>query len=150
MSLPLSQYSNCSTIFGKASGIADKPKKKVKAPTPFAIRFSDEERIYLKELAGSKPLGTFIRDIVLSDKVQKRRPTRQPSIDEKQLSVVLSALGQSRLSSNLNQLAKHANVGTLDVSQDIEQQLEDACGAVIAMRDALMIALGQRPKGHGD
>ncbi|CAA0121185.1 Uncharacterised protein [Halioglobus japonicus] len=32
-------------------------------------------------------------------------------------------------------------MGTLDVSQNIEQQLEDAYKAVIAMRDALIKAL---------
>ena len=39
---------------------------------------------------------------------------------------------------------KAANTGTLDVSEEVEQQLQDAYAAIIAMREALFIALGLR------
>ena len=42
---------------------------------------------------------------------------------------------------NLNQLAKSANMGTLDVSQNVELQLQEAYLAILAMRDALITAL---------
>lgn len=54
----------------------------------------------------------------------------------------MSQLQKTRIASNLNQLAKAANTGTLDVSQDIEQQLQDASLAVLTMHDALIVALG--------
>lgn len=132
--------SSLSTQFNQVSGAADLKKKK--APAPFAIRFSVEERAYLEECAGNKPLGTFIRECVLGDKMQKRRAVRKPRIEDRQYAELLASLGESRLSSNLNQLAKHANTGTLDVSRDIEQELHDAYMAVLAMRDALLMALG--------
>jgi len=70
---------------------------------------------------------------------------RKPKINEQQVASVLAALGQSRISANLNQLAKHANMGILDISRDVEQELQDACAAIFAMRDVLFMALGQRP-----
>ena len=56
----------------------------------------------------------------------------------------MAALGQSRLSSNLNQLAKSANSGSLPVSPETEQALVQACEDVRRMRHALLTALGLR------
>jgi len=66
-----------------------------------------------------------------------------PTFRDKQIAQVLAELRASRLSSNLNQLAKSANMGTLDVSRNVEQELQDACGAVLAMRDALLTAVAR-------
>ncbi len=144
MSAP--QQTLCSQ-FNQSSG-ANAPAKK-KAPAPFAIRFSDEERAYLEELAGNQPLGTYIRNQLLGDRAQKRRVTRKPNADHKMLAEVLASLGETRYASNLNQLAKHANMGTIDVSRDIEQELNDAYCAIIEMRKALFMALGLK-FGAGD
>ncbi len=114
--------------------------------TPFCIRLTDEERAYLEELAGSQPLGAFIRQTLLGQRMRKRRTLRKPQIEQTQYASLLAALGQSHLSSNLNQLARHANVGTLDVSQDIEEQLQDACSAVLIMRETLLMALGLKTR----
>jgi hypothetical protein len=91
-------------------------------------------------------LGAYIRDVLLLDKQRKRASFRRPRVDEKQIAQVLWALGQSRVASNLNQLAKSANMGTLDVDEHTQAQLEDACTAVVAMRDVLLQALGKNPK----
>lgn len=116
-----------------------------KKPTPFSLRLSTAERIQLEQLADGKPLGAYIRDRLLGDKAQKRQTLRKPQVNEQQIAAVMAMLGGSRMPSNLNQLAKHANMGTLDVSRDVELELQDACKAVYAMRDALLIALGMRP-----
>lgn len=112
-----------------------------KKPTPFSLRLSTEERAWLEAQAGSRPLGAYIREKLLGDKTEKRRASRKPQLHEAQYAALLAALGESRLSSNLNQLAKHANVGTLDISDDVEQQLRDAYHAVLEMRKALFMAL---------
>ena len=130
-----------SDSFNTVSCAAPQPGRK-KPPSPFSIRLSEEERAYLLQQAGNKPLGAYIRERLLGDKADKRRTFRKPKVDDKQIAQVLAALGASRLSSNLNQLAKSANMGTLDVSRNVEQELQDACGAVLAMRDALLTALG--------
>ena len=130
-----------SDSFNKVSCAAPKPRRK-KPPSPFSLRLSAEERAYLIRQAGNRPLGAYIRERLLGGKADKRRTFRRPKIDDKQIAKVLAELGASRLSSNLNQLAKSANMGTLDVARNVERELEDACGAVLAMRDALLTALG--------
>lgn len=127
--------------------IQSKPKQTQSRKTPpFSLRFTEEERAYLDKKAGYRPLARYIRDQILGDFTAKRRgELRQPSINRKQYVALLSALGESRLSSNLNQLAKHANTGSLDASPEVEAKLVAACEAVMVMRDSLLHALGQRP-----
>ncbi len=118
-----------------------------KKPSPFSLRLSADERANLQAQAGGRPLGAFIRERLLGEQAEKRRFQRKPRIDDKQAAMLLAELGHSRLSSNLNQLAKHANTGSLDVSPEVERELHDAYLAVLAMRDALMAALGLKSGG---
>ncbi len=135
---------NATSSFNQASG-KHKKHNKAKATSPLSIRLTLDERAYLEELAGNQSVSAYARKILLGTKAEKRITLRKPKMEDIQYSTLLANLGQSRLSSNVNQLAKHANMGTLDCSQNIEQQLEDACGAIFAMRDALFMALGHRP-----
>ena len=115
-----------------------------KRPAPFSLRLSDQERKLLIEMAGRKPLGTYIRQRLFGEEATPRRRAVRPRVDDQKLAGVLSELGRSRIASNLNQLAKSANMGVLDVSPEVEKELEYACAAVVAMREALIIALGLR------
>lgn len=120
-----------------ASG-AERPQTR-----PFSIRLTDAERCLLLDRAGRVPLGTYIRDALLSGDAQaKRRRQTRPVKDHEALGRVLAALGQSRISSNLNQLAKAVNIGVLPVTPETEADLAEACAAVSAMRADLMRALG--------
>ncbi|MFK7828757.1 MAG: hypothetical protein AB8B57_03150 [Congregibacter sp.] len=121
-----------------APSAAAQPRRKTK---PFAIRFTETEVTYLKSKAGRRPLGAWCRDKLLGKHAERCVELKHPKLDDHQYAALLSALGESRMSSNLNQLAKHATMGTLDVSQDTEQQLHDAYAAIIAMRDVLLTAL---------
>jgi len=136
---------NATKSFNKASGKLNKRAIGTKPTSPISIRFTVKERAYLDTLAGNQAISSYIREKILGEKAEKRKVLRKPKMEDIQYSTLLASLGQSRLSSNVNQLAKHANMGTLDCSQNIEQQLEDACGAIFAMRDALFMALGHRP-----
>lgn len=115
---------------------------KAKQTAPFSLRLTTEERAYLNQMAGNRPLGGYIRERLLGENGDKRRSFRKPRTDEVQVARVLAELGRSRLASNLNQLAKSANIGTLDVNDDIESQLIEACAAVQSMRENLIAALG--------
>ncbi len=126
----------------KAAAAPHAPAKEI--ATPFSIRLTPSEKAYLSQKAGSRPLGAYFREELLGKQADSRRKERKPKIDEKQVAALLAGLGQSRLPSNLNQLAKAANQGTLGTSEEVEQQLQDACEAVLAMREALFIALGLR------
>jgi len=124
---------------------------KPKRSSPFPIRISEEERAYLEKKAGSLSLGTYIRKELLKGfdgkTTRARRKLHKPSIDQKIASELLAELGRSRIPSNLNQLAKSANFGTLDIADETDRQLQEAAQAVIAMREALFVALGLRIGG---
>ena len=111
-------------------------------PAPFSIRLSPEERAALEAAAGSQPLGAYMRDRLLGPEARPRRKRRTGNADTQALAQVLAALGQSRLSSNLNQLSKAAHLGALAVTTDTEAELREACSAVQSMRRDLMRALG--------
>lgn len=116
--------------------------KAKKAPPPFSLRLTFEERAALDRMAGGKPLGAYIRDRLLGERVARRASRRRPKTDDVAMARALSALGQSRLSSNLNQIAKAANMGALPVTPELEDELQAACADIQRMRQALMYALG--------
>ena len=143
------------------SGLNDKRAARAKAsfnaagdkaakPKPFSLRLTFEERAKLNAMAGDRPLGSFIRDKVFGDEADKRAlRSRRPAADKQALARVLSLLGQSRLSSNMNQIAKAVHLGTLPVGPDLEAELSAACAAIREMRDALIAALGPQPPASG-
>jgi hypothetical protein len=120
-------------------GASRQPPTKV-----FSIRLTERERELLGEKAGVVPMGAYVRQRLFSpDEANTRlRRHRGRSVDQEALSRVLASLGQSRLSSNLNQLAKAVHLGVLPVTPETELELTDACRAVSEMRGALMKALG--------
>lgn len=107
----------------------------------FCIRLTDDEKRLLTEKAGRVPLGAYIRNALL-EAPGRRRSARAPMADDTALARVLAALGQSRLSSNLNQLAKAIHMGVLPVTPETEADITEACAAIIAMRHDLLLALG--------
>ena len=120
---------------------------KPKAPSPFCMRLSDEEKARLCAEAGGRPLGAYVRDRLFGEAAQKRRVCRKPKVDDEALGRVLAALGQSRLSSNLNQIAKGVNMGTLPLTPDVQADVREACEAVAVMRRDLVKALGLQESG---
>ena len=122
-------------------------KLRQKPLSPFSIRFTAEERAFLDQMAGDVPLADFLRSLIFDeDRLSKRRRRRKSPVKDAQLlSQVLAELGKSRLSNNLNQLAKQANSGSLEVSPDTEKALQEACGDIRLMRYWLMEALGIQP-----
>ncbi len=109
---------------------------------PLSVRFTDAEKARLTDLAGGVPLGQFIRERALGEATEARAKVRQPLKDAEPLGRLLGLLGQSRLSSNLNQLAKAANQGSLPVTKEVEDDLQAACAQVCEMRLLLLKALG--------
>jgi len=106
-----------------AKSKADMPKY----PSPFSIRFTFEERPRLDAERGRKALSAHIRECLFGDDTAPRkRPGNSPVGDEEALGRVLGALGDSRLSSNLNQLAKAVNTGSLPVTPETEADLVEA------------------------
>lgn len=114
-----------------------------KAPPPFSLRLTFEERARLEAAAKGAPLGAYIRAALFDRELPKpQRRRRQGVADQRELARVLAALGASRLSANVNQLAKAVNIGALPVTPETEAELQQACAEIREMRGALMAALG--------
>lgn len=114
-----------------------------KKPPPFSLRLNAEEREMLEVAAAGMPLGSYIKAKLFDGDLSPRRTRGQaPVKDHAALAQVLGMIGNMRLANNLNQLAKSANIGTLPLTPEVEDELATACAAVIAMRAELMRALG--------
>ena len=109
---------------------------------PYSLRLTFEERQQLKRDAGNMPLSAYIRERLFDTPSPRKRTFRQPVKDEQTLAKLLTELGQSRLSSNLNQLAKASNSGSLPVTPETEQAIHQACEDVERMKEYLVHALG--------
>jgi hypothetical protein len=104
---------------------------------------SADERERLEELAAGMTLSAYIRACVFAEKT-KRRQKRPKSViaDKKAAAEALALLGQSRIASNLNQLAHHANIGALIIDAEEKAQITEATAHLAAIRALLMQALG--------
>ncbi|MCT4609431.1 MAG: hypothetical protein N4A70_09510 [Pelagimonas sp.] len=109
---------------------------------PVTLRLTAAERERLEELAVGMTLSAYIRACVFAEeeKRRKRRP-KDTVADKKALAECLSLLGQSRMASNLNQLAYQANIGALVVDDDTKAQITDSYEAIKEMRALLVAAL---------
>ena len=107
-------------------------KQKPKRSPPFSLRLTAEERTQLETDAGRQPLGGYIKSRLFDGSPPKRRRKTAPVYDDKQIATVLAVLGRSRLSQNINQIAKAANTGTLDATPELHQEIIDACNEVVS------------------
>lgn len=99
---------------------------KEKAPFPFSIRLSFDERAQLLQAAGNMSLGAYIREKVLADPEERRKVLKPPVEDRQALAQLLAELGKAHLANNLNQLAKAVHTGSLDVTPDTEKMIREA------------------------
>ncbi|TRW92133.1 hypothetical protein FNJ84_21245 [Paracoccus sp. M683] len=115
-----------------------------KREAPFSLRLTFEERAKLEDAANGVPLGSYIKAVLFGSGLPKvRRRNTQPVKDHEALGRVLATLGQSRLSANLNQMARAVNTGTLPVHPETGADLRRACSEVHEMRTALLEAFGK-------
>ena len=124
----------------------NKNRSDQKYPPPFSMRFTEEERKALELAAAGRPLAAYIRWLIFKEEMPEmpKRRTRgeTASPDHKEIAKLLGALGQSRISQNINQLAKAANSGSLPVNHDVLNSLNEAVESVHWMRECLIKSLG--------
>jgi hypothetical protein len=129
-------------------------KKKSKYPPPFSMRFTEDERRVLELAAAGRPLAAYIRWLIFKEdmpELPKIRTREKTAIPERQeFSKLLGTLGKSRISQNINQLAKAANSGSLPVNHEVIEGLNDACNAIKWMRETLIKAMGLKPQSEPD
>ena len=121
------------------------PAKK-KRPAPFSMRFTDEERAKLDRDAGNRSWASYIRERLFGNEAVPRRSgqrkIQKPTVDNEAVARALGELGRSRLASNMNQIAKAANMGLLPVTPELAQELNQACDDIRLIRRALIAAAG--------
>ena len=118
-----------------------------KRPAPLSLRLSDEEREKIEAAAGGMAVSSYIKSVVLAeDAPVYRKRKAAPDADKQLLAEILARLGQSRTASNLNQIAKHLNQGTLIINEELERDLNQAIVDVAWMRTKLMQAMGIKAK----
>jgi hypothetical protein len=141
----MSGFTNIPSALQAFSAAASPYPRNRNGVIPFSLRLTVEERKRLDELAGNQPLGSYIRNRLLGEQTEKRRKIKKPTPDIALLALVLGEFGRSRLASNINQLAKAANIGTLDVTPETEREIVQACAEIQAIRVLLITALGVAP-----
>lgn len=115
------------------------------ALSPLTIRLTREERRRLEELAAGMTLSAYVRACLFAEDVRIRttRPT-DAAAEKRAAAEALALLGQSRIASNLNQLAYHANIGVLITGEAEKAQIAEANDHLVAIRSLLVQALGKR------
>lgn len=97
----------------------------------------------MEQDAGRQSVSAYIKSRLFNGAAAPVR-TRglSPVRDHAALASALARLGQSRIANNLNQLARAANVGALDLTPELEAELREACAAVVEVRSLLVAAVG--------
>jgi hypothetical protein len=115
-----------------------------KRTPPFSLRLTFEQRARLEQEAAGSSLSAYIHERLFGAEAPaaRRKRGKSPVKDQQAIAELLAKLGQSRLSSNLNQLARLANLGALPVTPDTETAIIEAAGDIAAMRKLLIEALG--------
>ena len=130
----------------KFNEIAKPEAKKADYPPPFSLRLTYEERARLDAERGGMTLAAYIRERLFGvDAAPRKKRGNSPVQDKEALGRMAGALGQSRLSQNMNQLAKAVNSGSLPVTPETEAEIKEACREIAEMRAALLAVLGKVP-----
>ncbi len=129
--------------FSEAAGYGDIAVRPTGARrgAPFSLRLTPEERADLTARADGEPLGAYIKSRLFTGAAYRSRAKR---VDREALGKVLGALGKSRISQNLNQIAKAANIGAMPVTPELLEELQETCAELKALRQEIMAALGLR------
>ena len=78
------------------------------------LRLTEEEDTKLRQLCEGMTVSAYVRQRLFGeDTARRKRLSHVPVQDQASMARVLGMLGDSRIANNLNQLAFHANTGTL-------------------------------------
>ena len=97
--------------------------RRKKYPSPITFRPTDEERAMLKADAGVMSQSAYIRKCLFGKKATKRVV---PEADRVLLAQILAKLGETRIPNNLNQIAYHANCGSLLLDDVTVEEIQNS------------------------
>lgn len=134
--------------FERAASKARSSRQGGRKPTPrITLRLSKEENELLMDRAGDLSISAYVRECLFEkDGSRRKRRSYRPVADQEALAQVLSKLGQSRMANNLNQIAYHANSGSLIVDETTIDDINEAAATIAWLRVTLIEALGLNDK----
>ena len=93
--------------------------------------------------AGNMTQSAYIRERLFGEHVvPRKRQVKKPVKDHRTVAQLFALIKQTQCWNNLNQIARGINSNTWIVSPESEKMLQEACKAVVEIRDMLMKALG--------
>ena len=125
---------------------AKKQAKRSSPPATVTLRLTEEERAMLETLALGSSMSAYVRKCVFAEQETTRKAYNRPEpvSDKQALAQVLGLLGGSRIANNLNQLAFHANSGSLAIDQEVVDKINEAYAHICVLRSELLKALGSK------
>lgn len=128
------------------NGVADgtvKPSPAIKLKLrPRTFRATDEEHAEIKALAGSQSVSEYVREQALGRRSRRKRRKKVVMPTQENAARILALLGQVGVFDSLSRIANAAESGALPVSEELTDELRNACALIIAIRHDLIDALG--------
>lgn len=115
-------------------------RKKYAPPLSVRMTLAQKARLKSNADAAGRTIGSFVRKVLFDEPVPEIRE-RSPRGDMLLIGQLLGKIGASRISSNLNQLAKAMHSGSLAVTPEVLREVENACKEIHDMNKMLHQAL---------
>lgn len=110
---------------------------------PFRVSADDYAR--LMAAAGDMSVSAYIRARLFDEDMKAaRKNNKVPQAEQKILAELLSELGKSHLSQNINQIAKAVNCGMVLMPDDAIADINAARAELHKLRTTLLSALGKK------
>lgn len=136
MSRPQSENFNQNAVGGDR---VSPPKPKL---LPMTFRVTNSERTEIKALAGTQSVSEYVRESALRKRSRRKRRAHVVTPKQENAAHILGLLGQSGILANLAKIADAAEFGALPVTDELSEELRNACALIIAIRCDLIEALG--------
>lgn len=133
-----------SKIFNRNSVDRDVPPPPKSKLIPMTFRVTNSERVEIKALAGTQSVSEYVRESALRKRSRRKRRAQVVTPKQENAARILGLLGQSGVLANLAKIADAAESGALPVTDELSEELRNACALIIAIRCDLIEALGVR------
>lgn len=109
------------------------------------FRVSEDDYARLLSAAGDMSVSAYIRARLFNEDMKAaRKNNKMPQAEHKLLAELLSELGKSHLSQNINQIAKAVNCGMVLMPDEAITDINAARAEVRKLRTALLSAMGKK------
>lgn len=122
-----------------ATKASPQPKPKLR---PRTYRATEEEHAEIKALAGSQSVSEYVRESALGRRSRRKRRKNVVAPSQENAARILALLGQAGVFDSLSRIADAAESGALPVTDELTDELRNACALIIAIRHDLIDALG--------